>query len=133
LDKGRFVGQAVLLEESRRGPARAIVGLELDWDEIERLYEKVGLAPQIPAAASRVAVPIYKEARQVGKATTTTWSPTLKKMIALATIDRPHDAMGTALRKEMTVEAARHDVTARVVKTPFFNPPRKMATPPFRA
>jgi hypothetical protein len=30
----------------------------------------------------------------------------------------------------VTVEAVRHRVTATVVKTPFFNPPRKMATPP---
>jgi glycine cleavage system aminomethyltransferase T len=54
----------------------------------------------------------------------------LKKMIALATIDRPHYVEGTALQIEVTVEAVRHQVGARVVSTPFFNPPRKMATPP---
>jgi hypothetical protein len=31
---------------------------------------------------------------------------------------------------EVTVEAVRHRVAARVVSTPFFNPPRKTATPP---
>jgi hypothetical protein len=31
---------------------------------------------------------------------------------------------------EMTVEAVRHRVRATVVKTPFFNPPRKTAVPP---
>jgi hypothetical protein len=31
---------------------------------------------------------------------------------------------------EMTVEAVRHTAMATVVKTPFFNPRRKMATPP---
>ena len=51
-------------------------------------------------------------------------------MIALATVDRPHYADGTTLQIEMTVEAVRHRVPATVVKTPFFNPPRKMATPP---
>jgi glycine cleavage system aminomethyltransferase T len=51
----------------------------------------------------------------------------LKRMIALATIDRPHYAEGTAFQIEMTVEAVRHRVGATVVKTPFFNPPRKMA------
>jgi hypothetical protein len=30
---------------------------------------------------------------------------------------------------EVTVEAVRHRVPATVVKTPFFNPPRKTATP----
>ena len=133
LDKERFVGRAALIEERRRGAAREIVGLELDWTEIERLHDRVGLAPQIPAAASRVAVPVYRGGRQVGKATTTAWSPTLKKLIALATIDRQHNAPGTMLRMELTVEAVRHEVTAQVVKTPFFNPARKTATPPWPA
>jgi aminomethyltransferase len=130
LNKGRFVGQAALRAEHRRGPARRIVGLELSWDELEALYEKIGLAPQVPAIASRIAVPVYRDGRQVGKATSTTWSPTLKKLIALATISQPHDAPGTMLQMEVTVEAVRHRISAKVVPTPFFNPPRKTATPP---
>jgi glycine cleavage system aminomethyltransferase T len=51
-------------------------------------------------------------------------------MIALATIDRPHYAEGTSVQIEVTVEAVRHRVSAAVVKTPFFNPARKTATPP---
>jgi aminomethyltransferase len=129
LDKGRFVGQDALREEARRGPAREIVGLELDWDSIERIYERLSLAPQIPAAASRIAVPVYDGGAWVGKATSTTWSPTLKKMISLATIQAGHIAPGTKLEIEYTVEAVRHRVPATVVKTPFFNPPRKTATP----
>jgi aminomethyltransferase len=130
LDKGRFIGQRALREEHRRGPDRQIVGLEVDWNEVEKLYDAVGLAPAVAATASRVAVPVYRNGRQVGKATSTTWSPTLKRMIALATIDRPHYAVGTDLQFEMTVEAVRHRVAAKVVKTPFFNPARKTATPP---
>jgi aminomethyltransferase len=129
LDKGRFVGQDALRKEARRGPAREIVGLELDWDSIESIYEKLSLAPQIPAAASRVHVPVYAGGAWVGKATSTTWSPTLKKMIALATIEAGHNSVGTRLEMEYTVEAVRHRVPATVVKTPFFNPPRKTATP----
>jgi len=129
LDKGRYVGQNALREESRRGPAREIVGLELEWDAIEAVYEKLSLAPQIPAAASRVAVPVYDGGDWVGKATSTTWSPTLKKMIALATIRSGRNAIGTRLEMEYTVEAVRHRVPASVVKIPFFNPPRKTATP----
>jgi aminomethyltransferase len=72
-----------------------------------------------------VAVPIYKGRHQVGRATSTTWSSTLKKLIALATIDQPHYAIGTQVEMEMTVEAVRHRATAAVVQTPFFNPPRK--------
>jgi aminomethyltransferase len=130
LDKGRFVGQQALRDEHRRGPGRQIVGLEVDWTEVEAIYERIGLPPSVGATASRVAVPVYRGSRQVGKATTTTWSPVLKRMIALATVERPHYEQGTKLQVEMTVEAVRYKVGTRVVKTPFFNPPRKMATPP---
>jgi aminomethyltransferase len=129
LDKNRFVGQAALLAEQKRGHAREIVGLEIDWPAVEKLYENVGLPPAVSAIASRVAVPVFKDGAQVGKATSSTWSPTLKKMIALATINRPHTRAGTKLQFEITVEAVRHRVPATVVKTPFFNPKRKTATP----
>jgi aminomethyltransferase len=130
LDKGRFIGQQSLRHEQRRGHARQVVGLEIEWTEVERIYEQLGLPPTVGATASRAAVPVYRGGRQVGKATSTTWSPVLKKMIALATIDRPHYADGTVLQIEVTVEAVRHQVSAKVVPTPFFNPRRKMATPP---
>ena len=130
LDKARFIGQQALRREHARGATRRIVGLQVDWTEVERLYDEAGLAPAVAATASRVAVPVYREGRQVGKATTTTWSPVLKKMIAIATVERPHDADGSRLQIELTVEAVRHRVAATVVPTPFFNPPRKTATPP---
>jgi aminomethyltransferase len=130
LDKGPFVGRRALAAEHRRGHARQIVGLEADWTAVEKLYETVGLPPTAPAAASRVAVPVYKDGRQIGRATTTAWSTTLKKLIALATIDRPHYATGTRVDLEVTVEAVRHTAAATVVKTPFFNPRRKTETPP---
>ena len=128
-NKNRFIGQAALLAEQKRGSAREIVGLEIDWPEVERLYENVGLPPAVSAIASRVAVPVFKDGTQVGKATSSTWSPSLKKMIALATVKRPHIKVGTQLEFEITVEAKRHRVRARVVKTPFFNPKRKTTTP----
>jgi aminomethyltransferase len=130
LDKGKFVGQAALAEEQKRGHAREIVGLEVDWTGIEKIYDDAGLPPTMPAAASRVHVPVFKEGQQVGKATSTTWSPTLKRLIALATVRRNHARIGAKVEVEMTVEAVRHRVPATVVKMPFFNPPRKTATPP---
>ncbi len=128
LEKAPFVGQQALAGEQVRGPARRIVGLEIDWPSVERLYQEQGMPPQVSAAASRVAVPVYKGRRQIGRATTTTWSPTLKALIALATLESPHVAVGTLVEVEVTVEAVRHRVPATVVKTPFFNPRRKTAT-----
>ena len=130
IDKGRFVGQQALRREQSSGPRRQIVGLQIDWPSVEGIYDKAGLTPAVGATASRTPVPVYRGSKQVGKATTTTWSPVLKKMIALATIDRPHFADGTTLDLELTVEAVRHRVPAKVAGTPFFNPARKTATPP---
>jgi aminomethyltransferase len=130
LKKEHFVGRAALEEESRRGPKRVLMGLDINWDDIERLYDEAHLAPQVASTASRAAVPVYRGGLQIGKATSTTWSPTLKKMIALASLDRNHAAPGTELLIEVTVEAVRHKARAKVVPLPFFNPPRKTATPP---
>lgn len=127
--KNRFVGQAALVAEQKRGHAREIVGLEIDWPAVELLYEQAGLPPAVSPIASRVAVPVFKEGIQVGKATSSSWSPTLKKMIALATVKRECAKPGTQLQFEITIEAKRHRARAVVVKTPFFNPKRKTATP----
>ena len=128
--KAAFIGKAPLLDERARGPRRQIVGLDVHWSEVETLYERYGLPPVAPSAASRSAVPVMSGGRQVGRATTTAWSPTLKRLIALATIDAPHFKTGTKVRIEITIEGIRHFVGATVVATPFFHPPRKTATPP---
>jgi aminomethyltransferase len=130
LEKKRFIGQQALREAHRRSPARQVAGLEIEWSAVERIYEQIGLPPTVGATASRAAVPVYRGGRQIGKATSTTWSPILKKMIALATLERPYFADGTVVQIEITVEAVRHQVNAKVVPTPFFNPRRKMLTPP---
>jgi aminomethyltransferase len=129
LDKGAFVGRSAL-REAARAPRRRVVGLEVEWSDVEAVYERIGLPPLAPAAASRTAVPLRLGDQQVGRATTTTWSPTLKRLIAIACIDSPHFLEGTRLKFEISVEGARHFVGAKVVRTPFFNPSRKTATPP---
>jgi aminomethyltransferase len=130
LDKASaFVGRAALRRERQAGHRRQIVGLEVRWSDVEALYQAVGLPPSVPAATSRVAVPVYKDKRWVGKATSTTWSPTLKRFIALATIDRPHFIEGTKLQMEVTVEATRHTATATVVPTPFLKLARRTGPP----
>ena len=128
LKKDSFVGKVALEEEVKHGgPARQLIGLEINWSEVEALYEKISMAPQVPATASRVAVPVYRAGRQVGKATSTTWSPTLKRMIALASVSRESATVGTTLSMELTVEAERKTVSAKIVPLPFFNPARKTA------
>jgi glycine cleavage system aminomethyltransferase T len=50
-------------------------------------------------------------------------------MIALASVDTAHSRLGTKLQMEITIEAVRQKITARVVKLPFFQPARKQAVP----
>ena len=128
LGKENFVGKAAL-ERDAKNAARQFVGLEIDWTEVEERYEKFGLTPAAPSQASRVAVPVYSGEKQLGKATSTTWAPVLKKMIALGSIETSHAKLGTKLQMEITIEAVRQKVTARVVEMPFFNPVRKTAVP----
>lgn len=127
-DKPNFVGKrALVAERARGGPPRRLVGLEIDWEGIEALHESQDLPPVVAPVTSRVHVPIFAGRRQIGRATSTTWSPTLKRAIALASVDAEHAATGTSLWVEWTVEARRGKVAAAVVALPFFDPPRKTA------
>jgi aminomethyltransferase len=129
LDKENFIGRAALREERRRVPARQLTGLVVDWADVEARFEEAGLPPHVTGTASRNPVPVYGRGRQVGKATSTTWSPTLKKMIALASVESSQAVPGARLEIEITVEAARRRAGATVVTLPFFNPPRKTGVP----
>ena len=126
-DKEWFVGKAALDEEAARGPGWQFVGIEVDWDSLERLYAAVRLPPRLPTVAWRTSVPVYVDGAQVGYATSGCWSPLLKKYIALAHLQSPYGAEGTPVAMEVTVEHRRKQAAARVVKTPFFNPERKRA------
>ena len=128
LDREPFVGQAALARERSRPARWRLVGLRYDWDEYESLFADVGLPPQVPVQAWRIAVPVYDPGgRQVGQATSGVWSPLLKCNLALATVQGRYAGVGTELRVEVTVEYKRRSVRATVARTPFFDPPRKRA------
>ena len=126
LDKNRFVGQAALIAEHERGPAREIVGLEIDWPQVEGF-----------TLASR------RRFRQWRRACTCRF---IKKVFRLESDDehvvadveendrtRNHQSRLHAAGNEVAIRdhgrSRRHHVRATVVKTPFFNPKRKTATP----
>ncbi|PYP91561.1 MAG: hypothetical protein DMG65_06890 [Candidatus Angelobacter sp. Gp1-AA117] len=66
LDKENFVGRSALVQQNKNGVSRQLVGLEVDWTEVEAGYEEFGLTPVAPAQASRVPVPVYSGSKQVG-------------------------------------------------------------------
>jgi len=123
LDKqGYFVGRRALEREKREGSAWKMMGLEVEWEGMERLFKGVGLPPQIPSMAMRGSLPVMVGNVQVGYASTSTWSPLLKKYIALAHLQKPYYEVGTNVRMEITVEHHRQHAPAKVVKLPFYEP-----------
>ncbi len=126
LDREPFVGQSALRKLQQ--PEWNMVGLEIDWSQTRDLYESRGLPPMLPAEAWSLSAPLYRDhARQcqVGYATSGTWSPVLKKYIALATIKKTYSS--ETVQIELTVEHSRHSVDARIVSPRFYDPPHKRA------
>ncbi|PWH14626.1 MAG: hypothetical protein DDG60_07690 [Anaerolineae bacterium] len=122
LGKAHFNGKYALEQEKVRGAEWMLVGLEVDWVGMERLYQQVGLPPQIAPFTLRASLPVFCGSVQVGYASSSTWSPLLKKYIALAHVQRPYFEIGTRLLLEVTVEHQRKLAPARVVRLPFYEP-----------
>jgi aminomethyltransferase len=124
-----FEGRAALEAERARGAQWKLIGIEVDWEPLEQLYNELGLAPKLPTAAWRTSVPLYSlgTGMQVGYATSGCWSPLLKRYIALAHLEARYGESGTAVEMEVTVEHRRRRAAATVRPLPFFNPERKRA------
>ena len=128
-DKADFVGRRALQAEARAGgPPRRLVGLTLDWYGIEGLYDAQGIPPALSATVDRSPVPVHADGgRQIGRATSVGWSPILKQAIALASVPASHEAVGTRVGVEWTVEGRRGRVPAVVTDLPFLDLERKRA------
>jgi aminomethyltransferase len=128
LDKDYFVGRDALRAEKTRGPAWSTVGLEIDAVELEKVYAKFSMPLHLPYTAWNDEIPIYRDAGQrqhIGKATSGSWSPILKKYIVIARVKPQDSKLGSRIFMEVGVEGHRFAVPATVVKMPFFDPPRK--------
>jgi len=126
LKKSYFNGKRALqAEQAAGGPRRRLVGVEYEWAAIERAFERHGLPPVLSPETSSDQVPVYRGNRRVGKVTSATWSPILKRLIALASVGKDHAEIGTKLHAEFTIEARHHRVAAQVVPLPFLDLPRK--------
>jgi len=129
MNKKNFIGKKSLEKEIARGPDWEFIGIEIEWDQLEKLYREVGLAPGLPSTAWRSSTPLYYNDQQVGYATSGAWSPILKRYIALAHVKSNFAMVGTALDFEIKIEHFRRLTKAKIVKTPFFDPARKRSCP----
>jgi aminomethyltransferase len=122
MDKGPFVGRKALREELKRGVARRVVGIEIDWTVASKLFADLGLPPTPPSDSWKTKVPIYAGRRQVGWGTSGCWSPILKRYVGIATLRSAYSTVGTPLEIEVEVEWERRRTPARVVERPFYDP-----------
>ena len=118
-DKGSFTGRRALLAEKAGGSDWALIGLD------------------IPGNVSAEGSILYHDRkREVGVVTAAAWSPVLKASVALAQVQARH-AVGKNLWVEIyalrELQYVKLMLPVRVVERPFFNPPRRRATPPGRA
>ena len=126
-NKGPYNGSRALRAEVDREAQWRFVGIDVDWESLERLYAAHHLSPALPGNAWRASVPLYVDGAQVGYASSGCWSPLLKKYIALAHVRAPHFVDGTRVGFEMTVEHERKLAAATVASLPFLDLPRKKA------
>ena len=129
MKKKNFIGKKALKAELSRGPEWNLVGIEIEWEELENLYRDVGLAPGLPSTAWRTSTPLFHGDEQVGYASSGCWSPILKRYIALAHIKSEFSQLGSKLKFEIKVEHFRKLTPAKVVNMPFFDPERKRSCP----
>lgn len=94
-----FVGVQKLREVKEKGPARKLVGLELEGRRIARQGTKV-----------------VKDGKEVGEVTSGTFGPTVQKSIAMAFVDSSLAGEGT----ELQVDLKGTMNPAKVVKSPFY-------------
>lgn len=130
LDRDPFIGQKALQRIHSQGPKWKTVGLVLNWNEIEKMCAEYDLPPNVSMSAWRANIPIYNlEGKWVGYSTSGTWSPILKKILVMATVESEYADLDQELKMEWTVEYRRRQVTAVVSPMPFYNPERKRSLP----
>ncbi len=100
-DKGEFVGRETLLKQKESGTSKKLVGLDLE----SRAIPREG-CPVLDSAGKRV----------VGKITSGTFSPTLKKPIALAYLAAKEAAPGNIVQ----IELRGNKISAKVVAKTFY-------------
>lgn len=117
LDKPNFTGRRALIEEKERGSKYRFVKLEIDGNK--------------PANASYI---FHNQKKLAGVVTSAVWSPTCKKNIAFASLevsrDHPLDDLWAEVYYQRELHWNRVWLRCQVHDAPFWNPPRRRATPP---
>lgn len=118
---GDFIGKSALREEYIRGAPRHLTGLEINWPEIATAYTDRALPPDVSPRVRWDALPVVADGRHVGRATSITWSPTIKKMIGFGCLEVSLTKIGAELEIQWPVAGEICMVRATVVDLPFIS------------
>lgn len=124
-----FIGRRAIEKEMAEQSSRwKLVGLEVDWRSYEKTYNDLGLIAPKDHTPIEEAMSVYNEEKVwIGHTTSFLFSTILKKHIALAKVEPGLSKPGSVVLVELIINDRPRTVRARVVKTPFYNPPRKTA------
>lgn len=114
-----FTGRRALIEEKKKGSTWRLVKLDIEGNK---------------EAHHSYIYPKSSKGKECGFITSAMWSPVCKQNIALGTVRTPHGNVGDKLWVEIYYQREMHwsraMAEATVVDKPFWDPPRKRATPP---
>ncbi len=116
-DKPAFTGRRALAKEKATGSRYRLLKLDIEGNK----------------PATNAFLYLRKTGRPVGTVTSALWSPSCKANIALASVEAKRAAPGKPLWAEIHFQRELHWhrtwARARQVSGPFWNPPRRTATP----
>ena len=117
--KPNFNGRRALAKEKREGSTWRLVKLDIEGNKV---------------AHNSYIFADKRLSKNIGFVTSATWSPVCKKNIALGSVRVPHGKVGSTVWVEIYYQREMHwskaVAEAEVVDKPFWDPPRKRATPP---
>ena len=124
--KGDFVGRdALLAERQSGGPARCLVGLRIDGQDIAAQQGERGVPPRVPMRWRFPLVPVRSEDGHVGYVNSIAWSPRVGGLIGLARIDTVSAKPGTKVLLDWNLSSSTYEVGAVVSKLPFVEMKRR--------
>lgn len=121
LNKGDFVGkEALLAEQAAGGPERKMVGLQIDWRALVELHLDRGVPPNVSPRVRWETLPAYIGDVRIGRASSVTWGPSVRKLIGFGHLVREHAEFGRTISVEWPIEASDPAlIDAEVVDLPF--------------
>ena len=103
LEKGDFIGRSVLQQQRTEGTPKKLIGFEM-----------------IDRAPARDAYPVWVEGKAVGKVTSGSPAPYLKKNIGLAYVPPEYAQVG----REIQIEIRGRQANAQIITLPFYRRPK---------